>query len=221
MDFGTKLLTPALLSLKIASIATFTAFIFGSLMAWWMHGRKGLWRVFLECIIALPLVLPPTILGFYLLVLFGRLGFIGKVLPFDIIFTPSAAIIAATTASMPIMFKTVIAFFETIEKEILGAARLDGASEWKLLLWIRIPLAWKGLLTGTILAFLRSIGEFGATMMIAGNIPGKTQTMSLAIWDYVMSGDFVDANRLALIIATSCLLALTLIHFLDNKLDYR
>ncbi|HEX2954726.1 MAG TPA: molybdate ABC transporter permease subunit [Bacillota bacterium] len=221
MGLTTKFLIPALLTIKIASAATLLSFLFGGLMAWLLQSRKGSFIMIIECFIALPLVLPPTILGYYLLLLLARSGPVGTVLPIDIIFTPWAAIIAATAASTPIMFKTVKSFFETTEPEIIGAARLDGASEWKLLLLIRIPLTWKGILTGIILAFLRSIGEFGATMMIAGNIPGKTQTMALAIWDYVMSGDLSSANQLALIVAVTCLVTLTLLRFLDNKLDYR
>lgn len=201
---------PMMLSLEIALIATTLALITGGGLAWLLSGRRSLLATIFEAIITLPLVLPPTVLGFYLLLTLGRTGGVGRfivqILKVNLIFTPAAAVIAATVAALPIMFKAVKAFLEVVDPEIIKAAQLDGASRLEILIFIEIPLAAKGFLTGILLSFLRALGEFGATLMVAGNIPGRTQTLSLAIWGSVMGGDLVRAYILTAVLTGICLL---------------
>ena len=219
----TNFVTPVMISLKIAVMATIVAFIFGGGLAWLLSRRNGFWANILEVLVSLPLVFPPTVVGFYLLTLFGRSGFLGGIIyhvfKANLIFTPAAAIIAAATAAMPFMFKTLKSFFECVDPDTIGAARLDGATEWILLRDIRLPLAAKGVLAGITLSFLRALGEFGATLMVAGNIPGKTQTLSVAIWGWVMSGEPAKAHMLALLLAAISIIAVTGLRFIDKKLD--
>lgn len=218
-------LTPVFISLKIAVTATIIALITGGVLAWLLSWRYGFWASLFETLISLPLVFPPVVMGFYLLTFLGRTGFLGgffhNMLNINIIFTPVAAIIAASIAALPFMFKTMKSFLDCVDPDMLGAARLDGASEWVLLRDIRLPLASKGILTGITLSFLRALGEFGATLMVAGNIPGKTQTLSLAIWGYVMSGEPAKAHLLALMLTGICMIAVTGLRFIDKKLTGR
>lgn len=215
MAFET-IIVPTLISLKIAVLATLLAFIAGGGFAWFLQGRCSRISIFLEGLISLPLVLPPTVLGFYLLMFLGKNGPIGRFLPIEIIFTPTAAVLAAAIAGLPLIFKTLKGFFEMADHDIIGAARLD-ASEWHILWQIRLPMAYKGIISGIMLAFLRSLGEFGATFMVAGNIPGKTQTLSLAIWGSVMSGNTVSAHILAALLGVLCLIAAAGLRLLDLK----
>lgn len=217
--------TPVFISLKIAVTATVIALITGGGLAWLLSRRHGFWAAMLEIIIALPLVFPPVVVGFYLLAILGRTGLLGgffyNILNVNIIFTPVAAVIAASIAALPFMFKTIKSFLECVDPDMIGAARLDGASEWVLLRDIRLPLASKGILAGITLSFLRALGEFGATLMVAGNIPGKTQTLSMAIWGLVMSGETAKAHGLALLLTGICMAAVIGLRFLDKKLNDR
>jgi len=209
------------LSLKIAGTATVLAFAVGGGLAGLLFGRRGRCATGVEFIISLPLVLPPTILGFYILSMIGRTGPLGQLISstinVDIIFTPTAAVLAATAAAVPIMFKSIKTIFECVDPDVIEAARVDGASDFHILVFIRIPLAIKGVLTGTMLSFLRAIGEFGATFMVAGNIPGKTQTLSLAIWNSVMSGELVKAHIITALLAGLCLIFILCIRVIDAK----
>lgn len=215
MVFNT-IIVPTLISLKTAALATLLAFIAGGGLAWRLQGRHSRISVLLEGLISLPLVLPPTVLGFYLLMLLGKNGLVGRFIPMDVIFTPTAAVIAAAVAGLPLIFKTLKGFFEMADHDIINAARLD-ASEWHILWQIRLPMAYKGIIAGIMLAFLRSLGEFGATFMVAGNIPGKTQTLSLAIWGSVMSGNVASAHILAALLGLICLIFAASLHLLDLK----
>lgn len=203
MTFETVLIATGI-SLKISGVATLLALITGGVLAWVLQGRHSKRAIVLESLISLPLVLPPTVLGFYLLLLLGKQGVIGRLIPINIIFTPTAAVLAAAIAGMPIIFKSLKSIFEMTDPDLIGAARLD-ASEWQILWLIRLPLAYKGIAAGTMLAFLRSLGEFGATFMVAGNIPGRTQTLSLAIWSSVMTGDMLTAHLIAILLGLLCL----------------
>ncbi len=213
------------ITLRIALPATLLAVVAGGGLAWLLAGRRSTPAAVVEMLICLPLVLPPTIMGFYLLTLLGREGLVGgpmhRWLDTGIIFTPMAAVVAAWAAATPIVFKTLKAAMETVDADLLGAARLDGASEWRLLLSIRLPLAGKALLAGTLLALLRAMGEFGATLMVAGNIPGKTQTLSLAIWGAVMTGEHVKAHVLAVTLCVLCLGVVLTVRSLDWGLGGR
>jgi len=173
-------------------------------------------KALIEGIFISPLVLPPTVVGFLLLLLFGRNGAIGQfLLKFDltIIFTWQAAVITATVVSFPLMYKTALGAFEQIDANLINAARTLGASEWTVFWRIMLPLAWPGIIAGTILAFARALGEFGATLMLAGNIPGQTQTIPMAIYFAVEAGDMGQAAIWVLIILSLSVTMLTAVNF--------
>ncbi|MEG4582874.1 molybdate ABC transporter permease subunit [Microcoleus sp. MON1_C5] len=209
-------LSPLWISLKSSAIATFFTFFLGIATARWMLSTRIRGKALIEGILISPLVLPPTVVGFLLLLLFGRNGAIGQfLLQFDltIIFTWQAAAITATVVSFPLMYKTALGAFEQIDANLLNAARTLGASEWQVFWRIMLPLAWPGILAGTILAFARALGEFGATLMLAGNIPGQTQTIPMAIYFAVEAGDMRQAAIWVLIILSLSLSVLTAVNF--------
>ncbi|HEY9652074.1 MAG TPA: molybdate ABC transporter permease subunit, partial [Coleofasciculaceae cyanobacterium] len=171
---------------------------------------------FIDGLFTSPLVLPPTVVGFLLLLLFGINGPIGKLLEpwgITIIFSWVATVIAATVVAFPLMYQTARGAFEQIDKNLLNAARTLGASEWRIFWTITLPLAWPGLLAGTILAFARALGEFGATLMLAGNIPGQTQTMPMAIFFAVEGGDIPQGLAWTMIIIAISLGGITALNY--------
>jgi molybdate transport system permease protein len=192
---------PIVLSLQVATLSTLLAGLLGVALAWLLTRRGVPGRSLLESAVVLPLVLPPTVVGFYLLVLLGRTGPVGRALEaigMEIVFTWRAAVIAATVASLPLVVKAVQAAFEGIDPRIEAAARtLRPAAS--VFVTITLPLAWRGILAGLVLAFARGMGEFGITLMLAGSIPDRTQTLPLAIYDAVQANDLGQANGLALV----------------------
>lgn len=209
-------ISPLWISLKSSAIATFITFFMGIAAARWMLSTRIRGKALIEGIFISPLVLPPTVVGFLLLLLFGRNGAIGQFLlqfGFNVIFTWQATVITATIVSFPLMYKTALGAFEQIDANILNAARTLGASEWQVFWRIMLPLAWPGILAGTILAFARALGEFGATLMLAGNIPGQTQTIPMAIYFAVEAGDMRQAAIWVLIILSLSLSVLTAVNF--------
>lgn len=185
-------LSPAWISIKITFTATLIIFFLGLFTAWWMTNYRGRWQGLLDGILTLPLVLPPTVAGFGILLLIGKNGPIGNFLNLfgvNIVFSWYAAVIAATVVAFPLMYKTSRGAFEQIDPNILNAARTLGVSEWKIFWKVTVPMAWPGIAAATALAFARSLGEFGATLMVAGSIPGKTQTIPIAIYFATQSGD--------------------------------
>ncbi|WP_096186648.1 molybdate ABC transporter permease subunit [Evansella halocellulosilytica] len=211
-----SVLTPLLLSLKISVIATAAAFIVGIFFSWWVAFNKNKLTQFFSIIITIPLVIPPTVLGYYLLVVLGRNSPIGQwfeaVTGQTIIFTWQAAVIAAAIAALPLLVRPIQASFESIDKDTMKAAELDGASKFQLLRYIVIPLSYKGILAGLVLGFARAMGEFGATLMVAGNIPGRTQTLSIAIYDAVQADRMMDAHMMVFILTCATVVFLYLIH---------
>lgn len=204
---------PALgLSLKVAFWATFLNLLLGIAVGFLLARRNFPGRDLLDTALTLPMVLPPTVLGYYLLVLFGRNGTIGQWLnhTFDIrlIFTWQGAILAAMVVTFPLVFKPARAAFESVNPQLEQAARVLGLSESAVFLRVTLPLAWRGLLVGLLLAFARALGEFGATLMIAGSIPGQTQTLSIAVYEAVQAGNDSLANQLVLLISTVCITVL-------------
>lgn len=198
MDFS-----PLWISIKTAFIATIITSIIGIFISYKMANYRGRGKGFIEGILTLPLILPPTVIGFFLLLICGKNGFIGRIfMSFDknIIFSWSATVIAATVVAFPMMYRTCRSAFEQIDKNMILAARTLGLSEIKIFFKIAIPLAWPGIIGGLVLSFSRALGEFGATLMIAGNIPKKTQTMPIAIFFSVESGDMNRAMFWVLII---------------------
>lgn len=189
-------LSPLWISLKTATLATFIAFFLGLAAAYWMLGYRGKGKTLIEGILLLPLVLPPTVAGFLLLLLLGKNSLLGQVLlslDITIVFTWYAAVVTATVVAFPLMYKTTLGAFEQIDASLLQVARTLGASEWKVFWRITLPLALPGVLAGVILAFARALGEFGATLMLAGNIPGQTETIPMAIYFAVEGGAMQEA----------------------------
>ncbi len=195
-------LSPLWISLKVSSTATVVAFIAGIFAAWLVvYIDRG--KIFIDGLFTLPMVLPPTVLGFILLLIFGRNGAVGQFLQsigINIVFTWIGASIAASVVAFPMMYRSVRAAFEQLDPDLISVARTLGKKE-KWIMWhIMIPNAWPGILSGTILAFARSMGEFGATSLLAGNIPGKTTTMSQAVWSAVQINDRELAKRWSLLL---------------------
>ena len=207
-----EVLVPLLLTLKVAGCATLIALISGLAVAF-LLARFSFWgRDFLDAVCTLPMVLPPTVLGYYLIVLLGRNGWIGHWLDeqfgINLIFTWQGAAIASAVVAFPFVFKTARAAFEGVDQQLENAARVLGVSEIAVFMRVTLPLAWNGILAGTMLAFARSMGEFGATLMVAGSLPGKTQTLSIAIYDAVQAGRDDFANLLVVIIVLVCITVL-------------
>lgn len=215
-------LSPLWISLKTALLSTFITFFLGIGISYLMANFQGKSKGFIDGILTLPLILPPTVVGFFLLVICGKNGPLGKLLLlFDksLIFSWIATVIAATVVSFPMMYRTTRAAFEQIDVNILNAARTLGLSEFKIFYKVAIPLACPGIIGGLVLSFARAIGEFGATLMLAGNIPGKTQTMPLAIFFAVESGDMVTATIWVLsIVILSLILILVLNYWSEIQL---
>ena len=189
-------LSPLWISLATSIVATAITLVIGVAAAAWREKRRGFVAVVVDCVFLLPLVLPPTVVGFLLLLLFGRRGPIGSFLDgfgVSIVFSWPATVIAAATVAFPLMYLSARAALEQVDPHLAEAARTLGANEWRIFRQIFIPLAWPGLLAGTILTFARALGEFGATLMIAGDIPGRTETIPLAIYFAVESGDMHSA----------------------------
>lgn len=212
-------LSPAWISIKVTFVATIIIFILGLSAAWWMTNYKGRWQGLLDGIFTLPLVLPPTVAGFAILLLIGRHGPIGKLLDLfgvNIIFSWYAAVIAAVVVAFPLMYKTSKGAFEQIDANILNAARTLGAAEQKVFWRVAVPLAWPGIAAATALSFARSMGEFGATLMVAGSIPGKTQTIPVAIYFATQGGEMRVALIWVLIILVISLTVIVLMNYWNS-----
>lgn len=214
-------LTPLWISIRTSLLATFITFFIGIGSAYLVANYQGKWKGIIDSLFTLPLVLPPTVLGFFLLLLFGKNGPMGKLLELmdkSIIFTWSATVIAATVVAFPMMYRSARSAFEQIDVNLISAAKTLGLSNWKIFYKIAIPLAWPGIIGGLVLSFARALGEFGATLMIAGNIPGKTQTMPLAIFFEVQAMDYKGAMLWVMtIVAISIAMILILNKWSDKQ----
>ncbi|MBC5625383.1 molybdate ABC transporter permease subunit [Clostridium sp. NSJ-49] len=209
-------LSPLWISLKTAFLATIITFILGVAAAYWIANSKNKLKGLIDGLFTLPLILPPTVIGFFLLLICGKNGPVGKfLLNFDItlIFSWTATVIAATVVSFPMMYRTSRAAFEQIDINVISAARTLGLSEMKIFFRIALPLAWPGIIGGLVLSFARAMGEFGATLMLAGNIPGRTQTMPLAIFFAVEGGDMKTAMLWVLIIVAISLFMIVILNY--------
>lgn len=206
---------PVLLSLRVALLAAFISLLLGTAAARWMSRARFRGKLLLETAFLLPLVLPPTVVGFVLLVVFGRRSWAGRLIEelfsAPLVFSWWAAVVAAVVVSFPLVYQTMKTGFAGIDPELEQAARSAGASERQLLAYVALPLAFRSLLAALVLGFARSLGEFGATLMIAGNIPGVTQTVPTAIYVAVDSGQTVMAWAwtAAIVIFSFLLLLLT------------
>ena len=213
-------LSPLWISLKTASFATVFAFFLGIVAAGWMKQYKGKFRGIVDGILTLPLVLPPTVVGFLLLLLFGINSPVGQFLTqleVSVIFSWQATVITSTVVAFPLMYKTVLSSFEHIDNDLISCARTLGSSEFKIFWLVVLPLALPGVAAGTILSFARALGEFGATLMLAGSIPGKTQTMPIAIFFAAEAGDMRKALIWVLIMVAISLGVIATIHVWDQS----
>jgi molybdate transport system permease protein len=205
-------LTPLLLTLKVAGFATLAAFVIGVACAFFLARVRFPGREWADALLTLPLVMPPTVLGYYLIVVFGRKGWIGhwlyETFGVTLMFTWQGAVLASMVVSLPLVFKAARTAFEGVDPNLERAARTLGLSEVGVFLRVSFPLAWRGIMAGTMLAFARAMGEFGATLMVAGNLPGKTQTLSLAVYDAVQAGNDRLAAILVLITSLVCMVIL-------------
>lgn len=203
---------PVWLSIKVAFASLFIVLIVGVAAAYLLRRTEMKGKAFLEAIFMLPLVLPPVVTGYILLLLVGNHGPIGyllrRYLDFQIIFTPFAAVLAGAVVAFPLLYQSTKAAFQSVDPHLEDVARTLGASEKRVFFAITLPLAWPGVATGCILAYARALGEFGATIMVAGNIPGKTQTIPLAIYFAAEANDLFTAGIYVIIIS---LLTFTLI----------
>ncbi|AOU92253.1 molybdenum ABC transporter permease ModB [Achromobacter ruhlandii] len=202
---------PLLLTLKVAGWATLLAAVAGTAAAYGLSRWRWPGRDLLDAVLTLPLVLPPTVLGYYLLVLLGRRGVLGEklaALGIELVFTWQGAVIAASVVAFPLVFKSARAAFENVDPHLESAARVLGVREAGVFFRVTLPLAARGIVAGVLLAFARALGEFGATLMIAGNLPGRTQTLSVAIYEAVQAGDDATANFLVLVTSITCIVVL-------------
>ncbi|MBF0674680.1 molybdate ABC transporter permease subunit [Pseudomonas sp.] len=200
------------LSLKVAGWATAITLVLGVAVGYVLARARFPGRDLLDTLLTLPMVMPPTVLGYYLLVLLGKRSTFGAWLHdsfgINLIFTWQGAVIAASIVAFPLVFKPARAAFEAVDGQLEQAARVLGLSELAVFFRVTLPLAWRGILAGVLLAFARALGEFGATLMVAGSIPGKTQTLSIAVYEAVQAGQDDVANLLVLITSVVCVTVL-------------
>lgn len=203
-------LSPLILSIKTAVFATAFAFVLGILAAYFVLKRQRC-KSLADAIFTLPMVLPPTVVGFFLLIIFGKNSWIGQLLEMvnlSVIFSWGGTVIASTVVAFPLMYRTALGAFEQVDENLFAAARTLGISESKIFLKILLPNSMSGIVAGTILSFARAMGEFGATIMVAGNIPGRTQTMALAVYSATQSGNRELAFKWVMVIVTISFIAI-------------
>ena len=216
MDFS-----PLFVSVKIAFFSTTITFFLGSALAW-LSGFTKKAKPLMDSILSLPLVLPPTVTGFFLLMLLGKQGLLGKLIlraGIKVLFTWQGGLIAAVCISLPVMYRTARGAFQQVDSNLLNAARTLGMSEFAIFCRITLPLSAPGVAAGAILSFARSLGEFGATMMVAGNIPGKTQTMAVAVYTAMQSGNMSLAFKWVCILFAISLAILLLMNLTTEKVS--
>jgi len=210
-----NVLPPLLLTLRVSSLATAFATIPAVIIARFACTREFAGRDMIDAILTLPMVLPPTVLGYYIIVVLGRRGVLGAYLweafGISIMFTWEGAVLAAAVVAFPLVYRSARAAFEGVDENLENAARTLGSSEMAIFFRVSLPLAMRGLLAGVMLALARAMGEFGATLMVAGNLPGKTQTLSLAVYSATQAGNDTLANELVLLISIVCVILLVVV----------
>lgn len=203
---------PLALSLKVAGWSTALNAVLGIAVGFLLARWRFAGRDLLDAVLTLPMVLPPTVLGYYLLVVIGKRGWLGgwlyQTFGIQLIFTWQGAVIAATLVAFPLVLKSARSAFEGVDPQLEKAARVLGQPEWAVFFRVTLPLAWRGILAGVLLAFARALGEFGATLMVAGSIPGRTQTLSVAVYEAVQAGQDATANVLVLVTSITCIVVL-------------
>lgn len=217
---------PLVLSLKVAGFATVLALVLGTGLGWVFARYRFPGRSLLESILVLPMVLPPTVVGYAILVAVGRNSWLGAWLyhyfDYTLIFNWHGAVLASAVVALPLVFKSAIAAFGSVDPVLEAASTTLGQSAFSTFMRVSLPLAWPGVLAGTMLAFARAMGEFGASLMVAGSIPGRTETLSMAIYNATQAGD--DSRALALV-AVTCVLSIAVLllsnHFLNRSASLR
>ncbi|MCB0076052.1 MAG: molybdate ABC transporter permease subunit [Anaerolineales bacterium] len=211
---------PLWLSLRVSSLATLLVALLGIPLAWLLARRRFAGKELLNALTTLPLVMPPTVLGYYLLVALGAQSPLGQWLErigLPAVFTWRGAVIAAAIASFPLMVTSARAGFEAVDERLEGVARTLGRSDFYIFIRVTLPLAWPALLAGTVLAFARALGDFGATLMVAGNIPGRTQTVSIYIYDLLQANRRAETNQMVLIVTAIAVLLLVVAQWLARR----
>ncbi len=211
--------TPIILSIQAAVIATAFCMITGTLLARFLLYRKK-WQAVFDVVCTLPMILPPTVTGFLLLKLFGKHSVVGQWLEsinVSVVFSFTGVVIASTVVAFPLMYRTTLGAFLQVDEDILSAARTLGISETRIFFRVLLPNAMEGLVAGTVLTFARALGEFGATIMLAGNIPGRTQTVSIAIYQAMLQGNDALAYRYVAIILTISCVCLTVMNVVAKR----
>ncbi len=212
---------PLWLSLRVAAVATLVSLALGLWIAYLLANRRFRGKELLDALVTLPLVLPPTVLGYYLLVVLGRSSPLGHIYEWafggPLVFTWQAAVVASTLHAIPLLVKSARAAFETVDRSYEKAARNLGASDWRVFWRVTLPLSRRAVIAAAVLAFARALGDFGATLMIAGDIPGRTQTAAIAIYDAVEGGDTMVARVLVLVLS---LMAIAIV-YAANRLQQR
>ena len=213
--------SPLWLSLRVAATSTLFAAIIGIALAYLLAKGRFPGRGILEAIATLPIVLPPTVLGYYLLVTLGVRSPVGRAwesaFGSTLVFTPTAAIVAATVSAMPFVLRTARAAIEAVDPRFEQAARTIGLREWRVATQVTLPLARRGLLAGVALGFARALGDFGVTVMLAGNIPGRTQTMPIAVYDAVQAGNDSRASTLSAVLGVIAIVVLVAVNRLTRN----
>ncbi|MGL5560683.1 molybdate ABC transporter permease subunit [Paraclostridium bifermentans] len=215
-------ISPLIISIKTSLVATLITFILGIIISYKIFWYKGRYESLIDTILTLPLVLPPTVVGFFILITIGKNGPVGmilKTIDINLIFTWTATVISAVIVSFPIMYRSLKSSFEQIDNNMIFAAKTLGLSEKEIFMKIMLPISYPGIIGAVILSFARAIGEFGATLMIAGNIPGKTQTMPIAIFFAVESGDMNKAMIWVMIIIGISAIVITISNFISKSRD--
>lgn len=216
--------SPLAISLWVATWAGLAAVISGTALAWVLVKTKFRGKLLLEGFVLLSLVLPPTVLGYYLLVAFGQQGLgpiIERTLGFRLVFAWPGAVAAATIAALPLVVITVRVGLAEVSREIEDTAQVDGCNRWQTFWQISLPIASRSVIAGGLLGFLRALGDFGATLMVAGNIPGRTQTLSMAIYDAVQANDVPRANSLVLLMSMLAFGVLAIVMWMNRQISER
>lgn len=217
---------PLILSLKVAGWATLLALVLGTGLGWLFARYRFPGRSLLEAVLVLPMVLPPTVVGYAILVAAGRNSVLGGWLShyfgYTLIFNWHGAVVASAVVALPLVFKSAIAAFGSVDHDLESASTTLGQSAFSTFMRVSLPLAWPGILAGTMLAFARAMGEFGASLMVAGSIPGRTETLSMAIYNASQAG---NDSRALLLVGITCLLSVGILllsnHFLNRSASLR
>jgi len=209
------------LTLRLAIVVSVILLAIGLPLACWLAFSRRRWKFLVEAIVSLPIVLPPTVLGFYVLVAIGPLSPFGRwyqaLTGHSLAFTFSGLVVGSVLYSLPFAVQPMAASFSSIDRKLLDASALLGASPWRTFRRIVLPLGLPGVLTGFVLSFAHTLGEFGVVLMIGGNIPGATQTVSILIYDQVQALDYATANRTALLLLALCFILLTILYGLRRR----